>query len=159
MTSSRDRGSPDAEPVAISESDAVLLIRINRLYRHTMSPVELYDATRGTWKLGSRRENARFALAVFEGVVREVYQIDTWHPAGITLPYGLRAQEHVPTEDRCEFRGSLAPDDVRQRYVDRSVAHYFAQGAQFPVRYVNGPPLRGPVGRRRRATGGTLRDI
>ena len=35
----------------------------------------LYEATRGVWKVGERREYAHLALAVFEGVVREVYAI------------------------------------------------------------------------------------
>jgi len=46
---------------------SALLIRINRLYRRDMTPVELYGATRGTWKLGERRRGARYAFAVFEG--------------------------------------------------------------------------------------------
>ena len=60
-----------AEPVRVV--DAVVLIRINRLYRHGMSEEELYDATRSCWKLSSRRERAKYAFSVFEGVVREVY--------------------------------------------------------------------------------------
>ncbi len=40
-----------------------------------MTPAELYDATRASWKVGARRESAKYALAVFEGIVREVYEI------------------------------------------------------------------------------------
>ena len=69
-----------AKPVTIE--DPVLLIRINRLYRHGMSDKELYEATRGVWKLGPRRERASYALAVFEDVVRQVYAISKWYPAG-----------------------------------------------------------------------------
>ena len=61
-----------------------LLIRIPRLYREGMSARELYDATRGVWKLGRRREGAQLALAVESGAVREVYEIHEWHPAGST---------------------------------------------------------------------------
>jgi hypothetical protein len=41
-----------AKPVIVEVPS--LLIRINRLYRHSMTPAELYEATRGVWKLGAR---------------------------------------------------------------------------------------------------------
>ena len=56
-----------------------ILVRINQLYRHGMTAEELYEATRGVWKLGPRRSGAKFALADFESVVREVYEIQSWH--------------------------------------------------------------------------------
>lgn len=112
-----------------------LLIRINRLYRHGMSGVELYEATRGTWKLGPRRSSARYAFAVFEGLVREVYQIDEWLRAGST-PYSTRDATKLKL-DRWEFTGKPAPTEIRAEYVERSVASYFRQGQQTPTVYVN----------------------
>ena len=90
-----------AEPVEIT--DSVLLFRINQRYRHQMSSLELYEATRGVWKLDKARVNAvRLAFAVFEGVVREVYEIERWHPAG-TLRYQTRAAEEVNAPGRLEI--------------------------------------------------------
>ena len=54
--------------------DPLLLIRINRLYRPGMPARDLYNATRARWKLGPRREDAAFALAVYQGVVRRGVQ-------------------------------------------------------------------------------------
>jgi hypothetical protein len=122
-----------AKPVTIE--DPVLLIRINRLYRHGMPDKELYEATRGVWRLGSRRERSRYAFAVFEGIVREVYAIDKWHPAG-TLGYETR-HEDLAVKGRWEFEGRVAPEGVRKRYVGGSVATYFAKGSQSPIKYVN----------------------
>jgi len=53
-------------PIKIRE--AVILIRIPRLYRYSMSPTELYDATRGAWHIGPGRESARYAFAVNESM-------------------------------------------------------------------------------------------
>lgn len=53
-----------------------MLIRIPQLYRPGMSREALYEATRGHWKVGPRRERAEFAMAVAGGIVREVYEID-----------------------------------------------------------------------------------
>jgi hypothetical protein len=122
-----------AQPVEVI--DPALLIRINRLYRHNMPANELYEATRGVWKLGKRREQARYALAVFEGVVREVYAIEAWHEAGTTHYYTqIHTDVHVP--GRWEFTGRVAPEPVRSRYLNRSVAAYFRKGQQSPTVYV-----------------------
>lgn len=123
-----------ATPVDIN--DPVLLIRINKLYRHGMSATELYEATRGVWKLGERREKARFAFAVFEGVVREVYEIHTWHPAG-SQHYESRAADDVTLKGRWEFKGQVAPEKIRSKYVDHSVKKYLPPKAQNPIAYVN----------------------
>src|SRR5262249_45916088 len=56
-----------------------LLIRVNRLYRYGMEQAELYEVTRGIWKLGAKRARARYAFSVFHGVVRAVFQIESWH--------------------------------------------------------------------------------
>lgn len=117
-------------------TDPTLLIRINRLYQHGMSAVALYEATRGVWRVGSRREGAKYALAVFEGVVREIYVIETWHPAATTA-YSTRDRGDMSTEGRWEFTGRIAPVEVRNRYFGKSVAAYFKRGQQSPVVYVN----------------------
>ncbi|HYC90467.1 MAG TPA: hypothetical protein VEO54_14720 [Thermoanaerobaculia bacterium] len=49
-----------AKPVEVDVP--ALLIRINRLYRHNMTPLELYEATRGVWKFGTRCTKAQYAL-------------------------------------------------------------------------------------------------
>lgn len=123
----------DSDHLQIDEPS--LLIRINQLYDPGMSDQELYDTTRGVWALGDRREMARLALAVFRGVVVEVYEIDQWHPAG-TTPYGSRVIDMVRYRRRWEFTGSVAEEPVRTKYVGRSVADYFPQGAANPVMYV-----------------------
>jgi hypothetical protein len=72
-----------------------ILITINKLYRSGMKGLELKEATRGIWKVGPRRENAEYAMAVFQGVIREVYKIKkvkgckAWHPA--STKYTTRA--------------------------------------------------------------------
>ena len=123
-----------AEPVEIT--DQVMLIRINRRFSPGMSDGEMYEATRGVWRAGSRRESAKYAFAVFEGVVREVYEIEQWYPAG-TLKYKTRDVHRRKVKDRWEFKGHPASDDVRDRYVGGSVTKYFSRGAQNPFHYIN----------------------
>jgi len=120
-------------PIAIHEP--ALLIRINRLYRPEMTPTELYDATRSAWKVGVDREKAEYAFAVFEGVVREVYEIERWFPAGST--FNSRNPRGVGSAERWEFVGRVASEALRQRYLDGYVGHFFRRGAANPIRYVN----------------------
>lgn len=123
-----------AKPVTVTVP--ALLIRINRLYRHNMTAHELYEATRGVWKLGSRCTKARYAFAVFEGVVREVYEIESWHSAA-TTSYATRDAGKLTRDGRREFLGRVADAEVRDAYVGRSVAEEFRRGQRSPVVYKN----------------------
>lgn len=116
--------------------EPAILIRINLLYRYGMSDVELYDATRSAWKVGDRADRAELAMAVFDGVVREVYRISQWLPGGSTFNT-RRDGRGIERPDRWEFVGTLAEDKLRERYVNRYVGHLFSQGAQNPISYVN----------------------
>ena len=117
-------------------AEPALLIRINRLYRYGMTAEQLFEATRGVWKLSERRARALYAFAVYKGVVREVYRIDRWHPAG-TLTYLTRDAADLKLAGRWEFEGHPAETAMRERYIDQSVAQYFASNAQNPITYVN----------------------
>ena len=108
-------------PIEIREP--AVLIRINDLYRAGMTAMELYDATRGVWKLGANREKAKYAFAVFAGVIREVYEIRQWLPAGSTL--STRSPEDLEDPKRWEFVGRLASDAMRRKYLDRWIGHRF----------------------------------
>ncbi|MEO8036576.1 MAG: hypothetical protein ABI837_19215, partial [Acidobacteriota bacterium] len=123
-----------AKPVTIT--DPAILIRINRLYKPGMDAHALYEVTRGIWKLGPRRERARFAMAIFNGVVRAVYAIDSWHPAGST-EYTTRNAVELVRPGRWEFVGHAGEAEIAQRYVGGSVVAHFALGLQNPVVYIN----------------------
>lgn len=118
-----------ARPVEVRHP--AMLITINDLYRGNMTSLELYEATRGIWRVGDRRNEVEFAMAVYQGVVREVYRIAQWHEAG-TLPYRTRDSTGFAGSGRWEFSGAVA-DDIRREYVGFSVG----KGGQNPVRYVN----------------------
>jgi hypothetical protein len=118
-------------PVKIREP--AILIRIPRVYRYGMSPTELYDATRSAWRVGARRKKARYAFAVNDGIVLEIYTIQHWFRAGATFS----TRGTPPQPDRWEFIGALAEQRLRKRYVGKSVASYFERGDQYPLRYVN----------------------
>jgi hypothetical protein len=119
-------------------TDPVVLIRVPKAFRPGLSAEALYEATRGVWKIGPRRNAVRYALAVYQGIVQEVYEIRLWQPAW-TTPYKVRVFDDTTLKGRHEFVGSVASEPIRSRYVGESVAHYFKRGAQNPITYVNVP--------------------
>ena len=124
----------EAEHVRIS--DPVILIMISRQFRFGMSIRELYDATRCAWKVAPQRHKPRFALSVYHGIVRAVFEIETWVPAGTTMRFTDSERRTAKDKKRWEFVGQVAEDHVCRRYMGKSVARYFKQGAQNPIKYV-----------------------
>ena len=122
-------GTFNAKPAAVKHN--AVLIKISRLYRSDMSERELYETTRGAWKIGTRRERAEYAIALFRGVAKEVYKIHRWHPAG-TLEYERDISDWT-MDGRWEFEGEVAEESVRQKYINKKVG----DNGQNPVRYAN----------------------
>ena len=127
-----------AKPVEIT--DPVILIRVNQLYRHSMPSAELYDITRGVWVLSAERASRmKYVFAVYEGVVREVYEPEKWLPA-LTTRYPNRT-DLVPDDakGRVEFIGRPAPESIRQKYLLGDVTAYTKVSLQSPCLYINEP--------------------
>lgn len=95
-----------------------VLISIKDTFRYGMTPMELYDATRSSWIIGKEKrdtKNVKFAFAVFEYVIKEVYEIYGWFCAGSTM--NTRKIEY--NKSKFEFVGKIADDRIRNQYVNR----------------------------------------
>lgn len=118
-------------------TEPALIIRINQFYKKGMSSQELYDSTRGVWRVGARREKVNIVLSVYGGEVKEIYEVYSWHKAGDT-PYNKnRDPKTIYIKNRWEFLGAEAKDYIRNKYIGKSVAHLFKKGAQNPIFYLN----------------------
>jgi hypothetical protein len=131
-----------ARPVTIDPAHRVVLIRINRPFQRGMADAELYEATRQWWKVAEQRRQLgtppapNWAMAVFGGVVRAVYRIEAWEPAGEAAIAG-----NPRRAGRWGFRGSR-DQDMESIYLHRDVSGHLrgstsGQAAQNPLRYVN----------------------
>lgn len=119
---------------SVKIEDPSVLIRINELFYYGMSAVELYDATRSSWKLNKdRAQQAKYAFAVYDGVVQEVYTILNWLQGGTSFSI----YKNTPSKDRFEFVGNIAPEGIRKKYLNKSVKDYFEKGSQNPIMYAN----------------------
>lgn len=114
--------------------DDCIVVKINKAYYDGISAQELYEVTRGIWKRKIESVvRARYCLSVYKGEVIQVFKIAQWHQAG-TTDYFTREliASHCP--GRIEFTGVVADDEVRSRYVGKSVAALFKNGEANPVK-------------------------
>ncbi len=102
-------------------------ILINKAWKPNFGYKETFEITRGIWnkkmKTACEKRNAKFAYATFNGVVKDVYTIYSWVPAGsqayFTRP-DILSSERIETA-RWEFIGTRAPDEIRERYVGKII--------------------------------------
>lgn len=120
-----------AQPVEFDPDHRLILIR-SRRFTHGMDEQALYDTTRMWWKLGDRRKDADFALAVHGGVVRAVYKIDGW-----IEPTETDIAEAPNRLGRFGFIGHR-DEDMERRYVFADVTGYLPErGGRNPISYIN----------------------
>jgi hypothetical protein len=123
--------------------EPVVAININQQYPHVQNAEDLYHATRGIWRVDRQHaQRARYAFAVYQGEIKEVYEIDQWIPVSNETREYWRKREsdqgrYFPPEvheGRSEFIGKLAPEVIRQKYVGRRMP---VRHSQNPIRYFN----------------------
>ena len=113
-------------------TDDIVVIKINQSYYEGISSAALYDYTRGIWKRSLKTvSEADYALSVVYGIVVEVYEIDRWVPATDTV-FTSRKVDPKRAAERVAFEGKVAKDSVRKRYIGKSVAYLFENGAANP---------------------------
>ncbi len=114
-------------------TDDIVIIKINQSYYEGISAEALYDYTRGIWKRSIKSVSvADYALSVANSIVIEVYKIDHWMPATET-EFKMRKIDPKRASERIAFVGEVAEDSVRERYIGKSVAYLFKNGAANPV--------------------------
>lgn len=109
-----------AAPPLVTE-EPVMLININRLFERGLSHEELYDATRKSWVVGERRYKAKYAIATFRGITREIYRIRNWYQM----------------ENRWAFDGEVADEEIRGALRYKMITGFNKRGAANPIRYLN----------------------
>lgn len=63
--------------------DGTVVFKITRSWRPDLSGEELYEATRGNWRIGQRRLHRMpsLALGYAKGAIRSAYEIIEWQAA------------------------------------------------------------------------------
>lgn len=108
--------------------EPAILILVSRLFERGIDDDRLYQITRGDWVLGERRSKAKFAFSVYNGIVRQVYEIGEWIPVDPSQPT-------QKAKRRWRFDGVVST--ALEHYIGTNVTRYIKPGAQNPIRYVN----------------------
>lgn len=115
-------------------TENVIAIKINQAYRENMTELELYEVTRGCWKVDVKRaEKADYAFCIYKGIIKEVYKIKEWLPAG-SIPRPTLPDAETPA-DRFEFVGEIAEENIRDKYIEKSIANLYRRGEANPIKY------------------------
>lgn len=116
-------------PPLTSLDDPSIIININKTYCRGTGGAGIYEATRASWVVHKNRRNeVKYALSEFRGIIVEVFQIEEWYPVD-------GKDKNGNPKTRWAFNGRIADDQIRNKYVNRSVAHIKKRGAANPIRY------------------------
>jgi hypothetical protein len=114
-------------------NEAILLFRPTVLWRPTLKPEDLFEITHGWWEISPQRaQEARYAFAVCNFVIRGVYRIDSWRQQ---VPSDRGWSEKSIPGKRWGFEGGEAPE--MSHFLNKSVAHLYKKGDRTQFRYFN----------------------
>ena len=110
-------------------SDPAIIININKTYKRGCGSEGIYDATKESWVIAKHRRNeTRYALSEYRGLIVEVYKIEDW--------YSVETKDkNGNSKIRWGFNGKVAKEEVRNKYINKSVAQTKKRGASNPIRY------------------------
>lgn len=125
---------------SIRIEEPAVIINIARSYVRAKSTQELYDYTRSAWRVNpkNRESSPQYAFAIFQRIIREVYEITGWLDGGSTMR-GIEGKGRPKLKrNRKEFVGKLASDNLRRRYLGKSVLEeQLPPRGSNPIKYVN----------------------
>lgn len=117
-----------------SMADDCITVNISRLYKRGFGRKDIYAAAKESWVIAENRlTNIRYVLAERHGLIVEVFEVEDWYPVETTYPEG--SKKAGKTRTRYGFNGRVAPDSVRDLYINKSVAHTKKRGQASPVRF------------------------
>ena len=101
-----------------------------------LSQDELYDGYRGIWRISkSKVEDLKYAFAIHNNIIKNVYLIDSWHNGNTTQYKTRKINPNDPKiKERLEFTGKIALD--KQYFLGKDVSPYYSKGEANPIKYM-----------------------
>lgn len=148
MTSEEIRRLYNAQDLKQMGTDCIL-ININKTYKRGNGTNPIYQASKETWLISeSKIPQIRYVLSEFRGLIVEVFEVDEWYKKQRPKNKTIRDQQGKPIlddkgkqkKDIVEvtgygFNGKPAPEEIRNLYINKSVAHIKQKGAAQVIRY------------------------
>lgn len=128
----------NAQPLDGMGSDCIL-ININRTYKRGNGTNPIYQATKETWLISEwRLPHIKYVLSEFRGLIVEVFEVKNWYPKQRPKNKTIDKEKNIKIQIEVTgygFDGDVAPDDIRSRYINKSVAHLKKRGAAQVIRF------------------------
>ena len=133
MSSEEVKRKYNATPLNSIPKDTII-ININSSYRRASGEDKLYTATKERWRMDkSRLGGIKYVLSEYRGLIVEVFEVAKWYP--IKRQYNPGSQKAGTTYAGYGFDGHVAPNPVRNKFLNKSVAHKKKRGASNPIIY------------------------
>lgn len=123
----------NATPLDTIDSDCIL-ININKKYERGRGSQSIYEATKETWTIRkSNLKQLKYVLSEYRGLIVEVFKVNEWYAK--ERGYLPNAKSHGKTKTGFGFNGEIAPSEIRDKYINKSIAHLKKKGAASAIRY------------------------
>lgn len=132
MTTDEIKRLYNATPLTSMGTDCVI-ININGQYNRSMGGNAIYQATKGCWRMNANRiKNVKYVLSEYRGLIVEVFEVERWY----TMPRQyVSGKNKGKTYNGWCFDGHVAPDVIRDLYINKSIAHTKTKGQANPITY------------------------
>jgi len=133
MTTEEIKRLYNAEPLDYIEKDCIL-ININKKYQRGKGEHTIYEATKQTWTIKKDKlPNLKYVLSEYRGLIVEVYAVNEWYEN--ERGYLPSSKKFGQTKIGYGFNGDIADKSIRDKYINKSVAHKKKKGAASAIRY------------------------
>jgi len=111
-----------------------ILININKKYERGSGENAIYNATKETWTINKLKlKNLKYVLSEYRGLIVEVFEVENWYEK--ERGYTPKSKKYGQTKIGYGFKGKVANDQIRDRYINKSIAHTKKKGAASAIRY------------------------
>jgi uncharacterized protein len=122
-----------AEPITQIDTDCVL-VNINKKYERGKGQSNIYNATKETWTIRkSKLSSIKYVLSEYRGLVVEVFKVNCWYEK--ERGYTPNAKRYGQKKIGYGFEGEVAYDEIRRKYINKSIANTKKKGAASVIRY------------------------
>lgn len=123
----------NAEQLHSIPSDFII-ININKQYKRGFGEEWIYLATKQTWSIDKKRiPNIRYVLSEYRGLIVEVFEVEKWYSK--ERGYNPWAKKFGDKKIGFGFDGKIATDEIRRKYVNKSISHKKKKWMASVIRY------------------------
>lgn len=133
MTTDEIKRMYDALPLDTMGADCVI-ININGRYNRSMGSDAIYEATKEIWRMNPKRNGKmiKYVLSEYRGLIIDVFEVDEWYKKERQYTSGKKKGQKY---NGWGFNGHKASQDIRELYINKSIAHKKKQGQANPITY------------------------